>query len=119
MARTAVRHAATASSATPPIDLTHLAAQTFGNRALEQEVLSLFLKQSASLMQRLENAAHDAQIATIHTIKGSARSIGAGQVAFVAEGIEAELNAGNSPSFVALAAAVDHANAYIRKLISR
>ncbi len=38
----------------PPIDLDHLAAQTFGSAELEREVLRLFLTQSRDCVARLK-----------------------------------------------------------------
>jgi len=72
-----------------PVDLVHLAKYTMGNRDLEHEVLRLFTKQSLIYLERLRNAAdqrtwHEAA----HTLKGSARGIGAWQVAEVATALE-------------------------------
>ncbi|ADZ69927.1 Hpt domain-containing protein [Polymorphum gilvum] len=101
-----------------PVDLVFLATNTLGNRSLEQEVLRLFLKQSGTLMARLEGCADNASCADlVHTLKGSARGIGAHRVAFVCEGVEAELRAGRVPPLVALEAAVAEANGFIRDLV--
>ena len=61
-----------------PVDLVHLAKYTMGNRELELEVLTLFTKQSLIYLERLSNAA-DQQTwkEAAHTLKGSARGIGA------------------------------------------
>ena len=71
-----------------PIDLGHLAEQTFGNADLEAEVLRLFLKQSRDCLDRL-SAEPDARVA--HLLLGSARGIGARAVAEAASALEAAL----------------------------
>lgn len=72
-----------------PIDLVHLAKQTLGDRSLEQEVLRLFLTQMDIYMERVEKATSpDTRFAAVHTIKGSARNIGAWDVADVAAHLE-------------------------------
>lgn len=72
-----------------PVDLVHLAKYTMGNRELEQEVLTLFTKQSLIYLDRLRNAA-DQQTwrEAAHTLKGSARGIGAWHVADVVASLE-------------------------------
>jgi len=76
-------------NASRPIDLVHLAKQTLGDRSLEQEVLRLFLTQMGVYMERVENAtSHKERFAAAHTIKGSARNIGAWDVADVAAHLE-------------------------------
>ena len=71
-----------------PLDLTHLARMTFGDAELEREVLALFAAQSVVLMQRLVPLPDDA-CNLAHTLKGSARAIGAQAVADAAEAFEA------------------------------
>ena len=63
----------------------HLSRVTFGDRALEREVLGLFLRQSTIQLDRLKEA-RTAQTfgAAAHTLKGSAQGIGARQMAAVA-----------------------------------
>ena len=71
-----------------PIDLVHLARVTFGERSLEREVLQLFDRQAATLMERIQAAAAEDIPALAHTLKGSARAIGALAVARAAEMVE-------------------------------
>lgn len=101
-----------------PVDLEHLARHTLGNRALEQEVLRLFQRQALQVLQRLAAAEHTKVIADqAHTIKGSARGIGAWKVAMAAEAIEAEAAAGRKGSLLALEAAITDANNYIANIL--
>ena len=72
-----------------PVDLSHLATQTGGDRALEAEVLRMFAARSLADLARLKAAAPSARRDIAHLIVGSARAIGAGEVARLAAAIEA------------------------------
>lgn len=76
-----------------PIDRAHLARYSLGSPTLEREILGLFLAQLPLSIEQLRFAATDRewQIAA-HTIKGSARAVGAGQVARLA--LRAEQSSG-------------------------
>jgi HPt (histidine-containing phosphotransfer) domain-containing protein len=69
-----------------PVDMTYLHRFTAGDRGLEREVLYLFA-QSAPVYIENMRAATDAKawIAAAHTLKGSARAVGAWRVARAAE----------------------------------
>ena len=100
-----------------PIDLVHLARMTLGERSLEREVLQLFDRQSTLLLARMRSAA-PAGVATLaHTLKGSARGIGAWRVARAAETLEAADAAGRDAALEALAAAAEEACALIAELL--
>jgi hypothetical protein len=71
-----------------PIDLVHLTRETFGNRALEIEILSLFSRQICGIVDRLAQANPDERVRLARSLKGSARAIGAFRVAELAEAIE-------------------------------
>jgi HPt (histidine-containing phosphotransfer) domain-containing protein len=103
-----------------PVDLAHLARQTFGSRDLEREVLRLFLGQSTTLIQRITAAeGADQRFAAAHTLKGSARGIGAHRVARLAEAAErADLVPGDAVRILGeLGRAVDEANGFIREVL--
>ena len=90
-----------------PLDRLHLARQTLGDSELEREILVLFRRQSDLMLSRLIEA-RDAEErrSAAHTLKGSARAIGAWQVAEAAAAIEAAASAGELASLqVALVAA--------------
>ena len=76
------------SSGERPIDLVHLARMTLGDRGLEREVLELFDRQAGMLIVRMQQAARTGICAAAHTLKGSARGIGAWRVARAAEAVE-------------------------------
>jgi HPt (histidine-containing phosphotransfer) domain-containing protein len=105
----------------PPVDHAHLARYTFGNRALEVEVLQLFAAQAPDYLADLraaqtEKAWRDAA----HTLKGSARAVGALKVADCAERVEA-LRASTdaqakSKAVAALSEALDEAREHIAAL---
>ena len=102
-----------------PIDLVHLARTTFGDRALEREVLQLFDRQATILIARMRTATPAAVAALAHTLKGSARGIGAWRVARAAELLEQAGASGKETAGVldGLAAASDEARGVIAELL--
>ena len=80
-----------------PIDIEHLGRMTLGDASLEREVLRMFSAQAASLIGALATLATDAG-ALAHTLKGSARAIGAFRVADAAGHLEAAIQNGNNPA---------------------
>lgn len=72
-----------------PIDLKHLRRYTLGDVELEREVMQLFFAQVPKTIAGLADALndHEWRIAA-HTIKGSARAVGAWQIARLAEQAE-------------------------------
>ena len=100
-----------------PIDLVHLARATLGDRSLEREVLQLFDRQSALLIARLRHAGPDGVAMIAHTLKGSARGIGAWRVARAAEAVELAGSTESGAALERLAAATDEARAVIADLL--
>jgi HPt (histidine-containing phosphotransfer) domain-containing protein len=91
------RHAVTQSSAarlsareqaSTSIDHVHLERMTLGDRTLEREVLEIFVRQTAMTLERIAGAGAARTAAAAHTLKGSARGIGAWRVAEAAERLE-------------------------------
>lgn len=79
-----------ASRSLSPIDCDHLSRYTLGDRELEQEILQLFADQAQITLAKLRTAAcakswYDAA----HTLKGSARAVGATEVAGAAHDAQA------------------------------
>ena len=112
--------AASAASGERPIDLVHLARMTLGERSLEREVLQLFDRQAMLLLGRMQSAPAGALPSLAHTLKGSARAIGAGGVARAAEAVEfvgAVDEAALRRVLAALGAATDEARAFIAELL--
>ena len=102
------------------IDRLHLARMTFGDRSLEREVLSLFDRQAAMLIERMRGSEAAAIASLAHTLKGSAAGIGADRVARSADAAEiaATRSAGEcSLAIDRLAQAVDEARALIAELL--
>jgi len=66
---------------------------TLGDDSLEREVLGMFSAQSSRLLDALANLPADSA-ALAHTLKGSARAIGAFEVADAAAYLEAQINTG-------------------------
>lgn len=73
-----------------PIDWAHLSRYTMNDRALEQEVLGLFAMEAPRYLAQLQSAtSHKAWIEAAHTLKGSARAVGAWAIAECAQAAEA------------------------------
>lgn len=103
-----------------PIDLVHLARMTLGERTLEREVLELFDRQATVLLARMRRDGVAGVPALAHTLKGSARAIGATRVARAAEAIESATPADDAGLVQALAdldAAIEEARAFIADLL--
>ncbi len=70
----------------PPIDFDHLRRYTLGDARLECEVLELFCSHAPMLIAELRRAGSDRSWReTAHSLKGSARAIGAWEIARTAE----------------------------------
>ena len=93
---------------------------TLGEPGLEREVLSLFATQSRDLIERLASLPDDAA-ALAHTLKGSARAIGAFRVAEAALYFEGALREENdlSGALHALRDTVDEARTAIDTMLRR
>ena len=100
-----------------PIDLVHLARTTLGDRSLEREVLQLFDRQSTLLIQRMRAAAPSGVMPLAHTLKGSARGIGAWRVARAAEAVEVAEARDLKGAVDRLAAAAEEARMLIAELL--
>jgi HPt (histidine-containing phosphotransfer) domain-containing protein len=106
-----------------PIDSGHLERMTLGDAALTREVLAMFSAQAVGLIGNLERAGglpSDAP-ALAHTLKGSARAIGAFRVADAAEVVEAAIRNGDDPAdaVAGLRDAVTEARAAIDAMLRR
>lgn len=77
-----------------PISLDQLRRMTLGDADLEREVLEMFVAQAVRLFDRL-NAMPDDASAIAHTLKGSARAIGADDVAEAAATLELAIRDGD------------------------
>jgi len=102
------------------VDLDHLERMTSGEKSLEREVLQLFLEQTGGLLDALD--ALPAQTdALSHTLKGSARAIGAFRVADSAAALEEAAGQGRdlSAELAAVRVAVAEAQTAIEALLRR
>jgi HPt (histidine-containing phosphotransfer) domain-containing protein len=104
-----------------PIDFAHLRRYTLGDRGLEVEILGLFAEQLPITIGALARATTDKQWGmAAHTLKGSARAVGAWPLAALAEDAErlaSNADAGMRAAIVGrLEAAAEEARAYIAAL---
>jgi HPt (histidine-containing phosphotransfer) domain-containing protein len=103
-----------------PVDLAHLRRYTLGDKALEIEILDLFLAQLPVTIASLRSAAteRDWRMAA-HALKGSSRAVGAWRIATLAqeaEGLAARAEpAAWSEAIMKLEAAVSEANAFVQE----
>ncbi|HZD28192.1 MAG TPA: Hpt domain-containing protein [Xanthobacteraceae bacterium] len=79
------------------IDIEHLQRMTLGDASLEREVLTMFSAQAVGLIGALATLPADTGTLA-HTLKGSARAIGAFGVADAAGHLEAAVLNGHDPS---------------------
>lgn len=91
--------------------MAHLARQTMGDRGVEREVLALFVQQLTSMLDVVAGADREERLRLAHTLKGSARGVGAFAIAACAEQIEAEPTA-DAP-IAHLAACVDQVRDFV------
>ena len=103
-----------------PVDIEHLARMTFDDAGLKHEVLAMFAAQSVSLIGALAALPADAG-AIAHTLKGSARAIGAFTVADAAAHLETLIKDGRdtADALSDLDSAVDEAKSAIDALLSQ
>ncbi len=103
----------------PPIDLAHLARYTLHDAALEQEILDLFARQAPVNLARLRQANGEKQWRdAVHTLKGSARAIGAWRLALHAEECELEPGWGSAVSRARAIAGFERALQDVQEFIS-
>lgn len=94
-----------------PVDLVHLSRQTMGDRDLEREVLRLFVQQAVIVRDRIVNADLTERMRLAHTLKGSARSVGAFGVAECM--VELEKRPDSKPLMRRLAEQVDEVSDFV------
>jgi HPt (histidine-containing phosphotransfer) domain-containing protein len=104
------------------IDTVHLARMTLGERSLQREVLALFERQADVLLPRIRKGLPELAVASAHTLKGSAVSIGAFRVARAAELLEQAQTVHDRDAAIAaaintLAAVLEEAKAEIARLL--
>ncbi len=114
---------ASAPDLSAPIDRAHLARYTLGDSGLEREILCLFLEHLPNTIRDLGAAAtvgdwHRAA----HTLKGSARAVGAWRLASTAEAAEKIVDIANPAISEAALGRISEAaaetNAYIAKMMA-
>lgn len=100
------------------IDHVHLERMTLGDRSLEREVLEIFARQTAMTLERIAGAGPARTAAAAHTLKGSARGIGAWRVAEAAERLEqAATGAADATALLAAIAELEAASCETRLAI--
>ncbi|MGB3502478.1 MAG: histidine kinase [Mesorhizobium sp.] len=95
-----------------PIDLSHLSRQTMGDRALEREVLALFVQQAVAVSVQIDRATPRERGFMAHGLRGSAAGVGAFLIAETAAAIE------NDPTDMALVPRLIDEIADVRQFIA-
>jgi HPt (histidine-containing phosphotransfer) domain-containing protein len=108
----------TADEMPPSIDEGHLRRMTLGDRGLEREVLEIFARQTVVLLGRMATAEPAYAAAAAHTLKGSARGVGAWRVARAAERVEEAAGKGRGAAVTAAIAELEAAGSEVRAVIS-
>lgn len=98
-----------------PIDLVHLAVQTMGDKALEDEILNLFAKQARAALHEMATARGKALGDLAHRLRSAASAVGAFRVVKHAEALEA--NPDDAGHLASIGAAVIEAENFILKLM--
>ena len=103
-----------------PIDIAHLRRMTLGDAALEREVLTMFSAQASRLAGALAEKPADAS-ALAHTLKGSARAVGAFALGDAAAHLETLIRTGRdtADAMSDLDSAVGEAKSAIEALLRR
>jgi HPt (histidine-containing phosphotransfer) domain-containing protein len=99
------------------IDEEHLRRMTLGDRGLESELLQIFVRQSATILDRIVGHDPAAVAAAAHTMIGSARGIGAWRVARAAEQLERIVAEGNEKDLDEAIAALKSASLEVNTAI--
>lgn len=98
-----------------PIDLVHLAVQTMGDKALEDEILNLFARQARASLQEMANLRGKELGDVAHRLRSSASAVGAFRVVKHAQALEA--NPEDAGHLASVGAAVIEAENFILKLM--
>jgi len=103
-----------ASNGLRPVDLVHLSKYTLGNRSLENELLGLFRNQADIYLARLDGAGDDKEWRdAAHSLKGSARGLGAWTLGELAEEAEKTPLSARDDVMARIREAVAAVNAFI------
>ena len=90
---------------------------TLGDRSLEREVLEIFARQTTLMLKRIAGADPARAAAAAHTLKGSARGVGAWRVAKAAERLEQAAGEGDERTMRAAIAELEAASFEARTAI--
>ena len=94
-----------------PLDLEHLSRQTMGDRRLEDEILAMFAHQIADIRKNMSASDEAKRRMLAHTLKGTARNVGAFALGDCAEQLEAD--PGNKALLSRLAKLIDETRDFI------
>jgi HPt (histidine-containing phosphotransfer) domain-containing protein len=99
------------------LDEDHLQRMTLGDRGLEREVLAIFARQTVLMLERMAGMEPAFAAAAAHTLKGSARGVGAWRVAQAAEEVERVAGEGRHTAIATAIAELATASFEVRAVI--
>ena len=94
-----------------PLDLEHLSRQTMGDRRQEEEIVAMFAHQIADIRKNMPAADGAKRLMLAHTLKGTARNVGAFALGDCAE--QLEVDPGNKTLLSRLAKLIDETRDFI------
>jgi HPt (histidine-containing phosphotransfer) domain-containing protein len=101
-----------------PIDFVHLRRFTQGDKALENEVLELFVRQMPETIKALKGAATDKEWhVAAHTLKGSGRAVGAWRLADLALQAESVPGVADREAVAKMVARIESAAGDVQRFI--
>jgi HPt (histidine-containing phosphotransfer) domain-containing protein len=99
------------------LDEDHLQRMTLGDRGLEREVLAIFARQTVLMLERMAGMEPAFAATAAHTLKGSARGVGAWRVAQAAEQVERVAGEGRDAAMTTAIAELATASFEVRAVI--
>jgi HPt (histidine-containing phosphotransfer) domain-containing protein len=99
------------------LDEDHLQRMTLGDRGLEREVLAIFARQTVLMLERMAGMEPALAATAAHTLKGSARGVGAWRVAQAAERVERAADEGRNAAMTTAIAELATASFEVRAAI--
>ncbi|WP_102959126.1 Hpt domain-containing protein [Mangrovicella endophytica] len=97
-----------------PVDLVHLARQSYGDRTLERDVLAILSRQIAAAAPRLALVNPDERRQIAHKLRGAALSVGAFPLADAADDVESMPD--DAAALLALIGEIDRTRRFIENL---
>ena len=103
----------------PAIDLAHLGSYTQGDRAMELELLTMFVSSAEGYIDTMAAGGGEAWWSAAHSLKGVALGVGARELSTLAEAAEAHRDSGQlvrDEDVAAMQAALERVRCFVADL---